>query len=646
MIDQVRIVIENATPAVDGGRFPVKAVAGDTLEVSADIWKDGHELLKAAVMWRKLELSELKAHQEPKRPDLTKKGWKEAPLTSEYALNDRWFGKLQLDEVGPYVFTVVAWTDSYASWCEELKKKMAAGQDVKSELLEGVALMEKVAAKAKAKTAILEKVAAIKAAADNQSKARIALSHEVAGLMEHNDPRFDLQTYSVEIPVWADREKARFGAWYELFPRSQGTDPNKGTNFRQAAARLPAISAMGFDTLYLPPIHPIGVAHRKGRNNSETCQPGDVGSPWAIGGKEGGYTEVHPDLGSLADFDHFLAEAKKLGMEIALDFALQCSPDHPWVKAHPQWFSHRPDGTIKYAENPPKKYQDIYPINFETEDREGLYNAVLDVFLFWAKRGVRIFRIDNPHTKAQSFWEWVIVEVHKHYPDALFLAEAFTRPKRMRRIGKVGFTQSYTYFTWRNGKKELEEYCNELFNSDLKLVLRPNFFANTPDILHEYLQKGGRAAFMARAVLAGTLAPSYGIYSGFELCENVPVKEGSEEYLDSEKYQIKVRDWDQPGNIKPLVTAVNKNPPRAQGVAGRDHPVPAVLQPAHHRLREVDAGLPGRDRHRRQRGPVLAAGGHGHPLRRAVPPPAELPGVRPADERLLHVERPDELRPA
>ncbi|HEY3450008.1 MAG TPA: alpha-1,4-glucan--maltose-1-phosphate maltosyltransferase [Myxococcales bacterium] len=558
MIDQVRIVIENATPAVDGGRFPVKAVQGDTLEVSADVWKDGHELLKVAVMWRKLDLSELKPHAEPQAPDLQKKGWKEAPLQSEYALNDRWFGKMTLDEVGPYVFTVVAWTDFYSSWAEELRKKMAANQDVTSELLEGVALMEKVAVKAKAKSAILEKIAAIKAAKDNQAKAHIALSHEVAGLMEHNDPRFDLQAYDVEIPVWADREKARFGAWYEMFPRSCGTDPKKGTTFKQAEHRLEAIAKMGFDTVYLPPIHPIGTSHRKGPNNSETCNPGDPGSPWAIGAKEGGHTAVHPDLGTLADFDHFLAETKKHGMEIALDIALQCAPDHPWVKEHPAWFSHRPDGTIKYAENPPKKYQDIYPINFETEDREGLYAAVLDIFLFWAKHGVRIFRVDNPHTKAQSFWEWIIVEVHKRYPDALFLAEAFTRPKRMRRIAKVGFTQSYTYFTWRNGKKELEEYCNELFNSELKLMVRPNFFTNTPDILHEYLQKGGRAAFMIREVLAATLSPSYGIYSGFELCENVPVKEGSEEYLDSEKYQVKVRDWDKPGNIKPLVTAVNR----------------------------------------------------------------------------------------
>jgi starch synthase (maltosyl-transferring) len=315
---------------------------------------------------------------------------------------------------------------------------------------------------------------------------------------------------------------------------------------------------MGFDVIYLPPIHPIGRSHRKGSNNAETCHPGDPGSPWAIGSEEGGHEAIHPDLGTLADFEHFVATARGLGLEIALDFAVQCSPDHPWAKQHPNWFSKRPDGTIKYAENPPKKYQDIYPINFDTEDRQGLYQALLDVVLLWVKRGVRILRVDNPHTKPISFWEWLIAQVHRDYPDVLFLAEAFTRQKRMKMLAKVGFSQSYSYFTWRNSRKELEEYATELFLTDTADCLRPNFFANTPDILHEYLQQGGRPAFMVRLILAATLSPSYGIYSGFELCENRALAPGSEEYLDSEKYQYKAWDWYRPGNIRELVTTVNK----------------------------------------------------------------------------------------
>jgi starch synthase (maltosyl-transferring) len=556
---QVRIVIENVTPQVDGGRFAIKAVAGDTVEVAADIWKDGHELLRAAVIWRKLAPAELHAHPVPLPPDLAQQGWREAPLRSEYAFNDRWFGQMTLDEVGPCAFSVVAWTDCFGSWCEELKKKRAAGQEVMSELLEGMALIERVADAASSpdRQALLGSVAAMRAAGGSADRAQIALAPPLAELMERNDPRWDLQAFDVEIPVWVDREKARFGAWYEMFPRSCGTDPRRSSTLREAEKRLPDIAAMGFDVLYLPPIHPIGKAYRKGPNNAETAGPGDPGSPWAIGSEAGGHTAVHPELGTLEDFDHFLAAAREEGLEIALDFAVQCSPDHPWVREHPEWFRHRPDGTIKYAENPPKKYQDIYPLDFETPDRKGLYQSLRDVVLFWAARGVRIFRVDNPHTKPQSFWEWLITEVRRRHADVLFLAEAFTRPKRLRRLGKVGFTQSYTYFTWRNTRPELEEYCAELFNTDVRFYLRPNFFANTPDILHEFLQKGGRPAFLARLVLAATLSPSYGIYSGFEICENRPLRAGTEEYLDSEKYQIRVWDWDRPGHIKPLVTAIN-----------------------------------------------------------------------------------------
>jgi starch synthase (maltosyl-transferring) len=560
VIEQVRIVIEGVTPQVDGGRFAVKAVAGDTVEVAADIWKDGHELLKAAVIWRKLDVEELRAPQVPLPPDLAQEGWREAPLRSEYACNDRWFGRMTLDEVGPHAFTIVAWTDFFGSWCEELRKKRAAGQEVASELLEGIALVERVAWEARGpdRQALLGWVTRLRASPDSAARAEVALAPQLAQLMGRNDPRWDLQAYDVEVPVWVDRARARFGSWYEMFPRSCGGDPKRGSTFREAEKRLPAVAAMGFDVLYLPPIHPIGRAHRKGPNNSDTAGPGEPGSPWAIGAAEGGHTAVHPELGTLEDFDHFLAAAQENGLEVALDFAVQCSPDHPWVREHPGWFSRRPDGTIKYAENPPKKYQDIYPLDFDSPERSGLYYALRDAVLFWAARGVRIFRVDNPHTKPQSFWEWLITEVHRRHPDVLFLAEAFTRPKRLRRLAKAGFTQSYTYFTWRNTRQELEEYGNELFNGDARLFLRPNFFANTPDILPEILQKGGRPAFLSRLVLAATLAPTYGIYSGFELCENRPLRQGSEEYLDSEKYQVRVRDWDRPGNIKPLVATLNK----------------------------------------------------------------------------------------
>jgi starch synthase (maltosyl-transferring) len=564
-IAQVRIVIENVAPQVDGGRFAVKVVAGDTVEVSADIWKDGHELLKAAVIWRKLDLAELRASHVPLPPPLPAlpprvgEGWHQAPLRSDYALNDRWFGQMTLDEVGPYAFSIVAWTDLFGSWSEELRAKVAAGQEVSSELLEGIALVEQVARTARDpdRLALFERLAELRAARDSADGARLALAPQLAELMERNDPRWDLQAFEAEIPVWADREKARFGSWYEMFPRSCGTDPRRGSTLREAEKRLPEIAAMGFDVLYLPPIHPIGRTHRKGPNNAETAGPGDPGSPWAVGAAEGGHTAVHPELGTLADFDHFLAAARGHGLEIALDFAVQCSPDHPWVLEHPDWFRHRPDGTIKYAENPPKKYQDIYPLDFETPDRAGLYRALREVVLFWCARGVRIFRVDNPHTKPQSFWGSLITEVHRRCPDALFLAEAFTRPKRMRRLAKLGFTQSYTYFTWRNMRAELEDYGNELFNTDVRWLLRPNFFATTPDILPEILQKGGRPAFLARLVLAATLSPSYGIYSGFEICENRPLRDGCEEHLDSEKYQIRVWDWDRPGHIRPLVTRVN-----------------------------------------------------------------------------------------
>ncbi|MGB8297993.1 MAG: maltotransferase domain-containing protein, partial [Polyangia bacterium] len=490
----------------------------------------------------------------------TRPDWHESSLLTDPAFNDRWYASISPHEVGPHAFTVVAWTDRFGTFVGELKKKFEAGQDVSSEILEGLHIIDRSleVARGRDKASLRETRHAIAAASSPAKKVELMLAPLLFELMAACDPRDDLQTCPVEFPLWVDRERGGFGAWYELFPRSQGQDPARGSTFPEAEARLPAIAAMGFDVLYLPPIHPIGRSHRKGPNNAEECQPGDPGSPWAIGSDEGGHDAIHPELGTLADFEHFVAAARAFKLEIALDFAVQCSPDHPWARQHPNWFSKRPDGTIKYAENPPKKYQDIYPINFDTEDREGLYQALLDVVLFWVKRGVRILRVDNPHTKPISFWEWLIVRVHRDHPDVVFLAEAFTRQKRMKMLAKVGFTQSYSYFTWRNTRLELEEYATELFLTDTADFLRPNFFANTPDILHEYLQHGGRPAFMVRLILAATLSPSYGIYNGFELCENRAVAPGSEEYLDSEKYQHKVWDWDRPGNIKELVTTVNK----------------------------------------------------------------------------------------
>jgi len=360
------------------------------------------------------------------------------------------------------------------------------------------------------------------------------------------------------LEIYVDRSEAVFAAWYELFPRSQGTDPQKHGTFADTTRRLPEIAALGFDVIYLPPIHPIGVTHRKGPNNNPSCKPGDLGSPWAIGSHEGGHTSVHPALGTLADFEVLVASARDFGLEIALDFALQCSPDHPWVKEHPDWFFVRPDGSIRYAENPPKKYEDIYPINFWCKDRQGLWQACRDAVLFWISRGVKIFRVDNPHTKPLSFWEWLIRDVQAVHPETIFLSESFTRPKRMKSLGKLGFTQSYTYFTWKNTAWELRDYLNELAHSGMADYYRPNFFANTPDILHEFLQTGGRPAFRLRLLLAATLSPTYGIYSGYELCENRAVHHGSEEYLDSEKYEMRVRDWNAPGNIKQDISKLNR----------------------------------------------------------------------------------------
>jgi starch synthase (maltosyl-transferring) len=560
----VRIAIEGVEPAIDAGRYAVKTVAGDMVQVGVDIWKDGHDLLKAAVLFRKLTPDEWTVADGLAAPDLSQ-GWKEVPLATYPDWNDRWQGSFLVEGIGPYAFTFLAWTDVFGTWRSELVRKLDAGQTVTSELLEGLRLIESTAKATKGadREALLQMAAGLQAADSDPAHLRLlVLSDELLSLMERNELRADARLYPKALPLWSDRERAAFSAWYELFPRSQGTapksSPTKSGTLRDTAQRLPKVAAMGFDVLYLPPIHPIGVTARKGRNNTEHALPGDVGSPWAIGAKAGGHVAIHPDLGTLNDFDELVRVASDHGLEIALDFAIQCAPDHPWVKAHPEWFNQRPDGSIKYAENPPKKYQDIYPINFDTSDRDGLYAALRDVLLFWIEHGVRIFRVDNPHTKAIGFWEWVIAEIHRAHPDVLFLAEAFTRPKRMALLAKVGFTQSYSYFTWRNTKQELEDYARELFLTPVRNYLRPNFFANTPDILHAYLQEGGRPAFVNRLLLAATLGSNYGIYSGFELCENVPVRPGSEEYLDSEKYEIRRRDYDAPGNLNGLIARVNE----------------------------------------------------------------------------------------
>lgn len=557
-IEQKRIVIEEVTPAVDNGRYAVKAIVGDVITVGADIFKDGHEHLKAAVLWRPLpKKTSLLNVAEKRLRGRGKYRWRE--ILMDEGDNDRWTATITPDRIGPWCYTVSAWTDRFGSWRDEVRKKSDAGQDVSSELLEGIALMERHAAHAAKKDAdeINSFLQRITGSDSRSTGVETALSPALEQLMSRNDPRSDETVYDIQLPLWVDREKARYGSWYEIFVRSQGTDPSRSATFKEAEKRLKTIAELGFDVLYLTPIHPIGTTHRKGPNNSNVSRKGDPGSPWAIGNATGGHKAVHPALGTIDDFDHFLGKAEKLGMEIALDFAIQCSPDHPWVREHPEWFAKRPDGTIKYAENPPKKYQDIYPIDFETDNRDGLYNALLDILEFWISHGVKIFRVDNPHTKAASFWEWLIDRVHCTHPDVIFLAEAFTRPKRMRFLAKIGFSQSYTYFTWRNSRYEIESYAHELFCTNVRDFFRPNFFTNTPDILHAFLQEGGRPAFIIRLILAATLSPSYGIYNGFELCENRALKPGSEEYLDSEKYQIRVWDWNREGNINAIVSCVN-----------------------------------------------------------------------------------------
>ncbi len=535
-----RVAIERVYPEIDGGRHPVKRVIGDVVDVWADIFCDGHDKIAAAVKYRLAG----------------ERDWREAPMT--FVDNDRWHGRFALDRIGRWEYVIEGWRDLYASWRDEISKKRDAGHDVALELIEGRHLIEQAAAQAEAphSHAFAEAISRIEAAADSDLFGAL-MSEEVSRLMQAAGPRTNLSRYPQTLEVIADRTAARFAAWYELFPRSQSGDPNRHGTFDDVIRRLPYVRDMGFDVLYFTPIHPIGRTNRKGRNNSLTAAPGDPGSPYAIGGPEGGHDALHPELGTFEDFARLVEAAHEHGLEIALDFAIQCSPDHPWLKEHPEWFDWRPDGTIKYAENPPKKYEDIVNVHFYRDAYPALWYALRDVVLFWVDKGIKTFRVDNPHTKPLPFWEWMIREVQDRHPDVIFLSEAFTRPKMMKRLAKIGFTQSYTYFTWRNHKNEIIEYLTELTQDEPREYYRPNFFTNTPDINPVYLQSGRRGAFIVRGLLAATLSSVYGIYSGFELCEGTPIP-GKEEYLNSEKYELKAWDYDRPGNIRDFLTKLNR----------------------------------------------------------------------------------------
>jgi Glycosidases len=541
---KVRVVIENVTPCVDGGRFPVKRVIGESVNVEADVFTDGHDAVCCRLLYRA-----------ERSPD-----WHQVPMAP--LGNDRWQARFTVQELGRYVFTVIAWVDHVGTWQRDLAKKHAARQDLTVDLQRGAMLAREIASRAAeidARRLTEWANAIVDPARDIEERVLLACSEELTELAHrYPDPTLVLR-HEPPLPVEVDREKARFSTWYELFPRSTSPQPGRHGTFADTEARLPYIAAMGFDVLYLPPIHPIGVTARKGRNNATTAGPDDPGSPWAIGSAEGGHKEVHPQLGTLEDFRRLVARAGELGIEIALDIAFQCSPDHPYVREHPEWFLKRPDGSIQYAENPPKKYQDIFPFHFECDAWQELWTELKSVVEFWIAQGVRIFRVDNPHTKPFAFWEWLIAEIKRTRPDVIFLSEAFTRPKVMYRLAKLGFTQSYTYFAWRNNKHELTQYFRELTSAPVCDFFRPNLWPNTPDILTEYLQYGGRPAFAIRLVLAATLGASYGVYGpAFELIEHRAREPGSEEYLDSEKYQIRHWDLDRPDSLRDLIARVNR----------------------------------------------------------------------------------------
>jgi starch synthase (maltosyl-transferring) len=534
-----RAIIENVKPEIDDGRFPIKRVVGEKVVVEADVFTDGHEAVTCVLLYK-----------EERAPD-----WTEVPM--QPLVNDRWTAEFPITRVGRYHYTIRAWIDPFKFWSRNLKKRVDAAQDVSVEMLIGANMVEEATQRAGDDAERLRSYADTMRSGTFEA-IQAALSDELALLMYRHAERRFTTTYDRELQVISDRRRARFSAWYEFFPRScWGEDCGHGT-FRDSEARLPYIASMGFDVIYLPPIHPIGRTHRKGKNNSTVSNPEDVGSPWAIGSEEGGHKSVNPLLGTLEDFRHFVGAAREQGIEVALDIAFQCSPDHPYVKEHPEWFRRRPDGTIQYAENPPKKYEDIYPFDFETTHWQELWEELRSVVLFWIEQGVQIFRVDNPHTKPLRFWEWLISTVKREHPGVIFLSEAFTRPKVMYYLAKIGFTQSYNYFPWRNTRYELTEWMTEVTRTEVSEFFRPNLWPNTPDILTEYLQLGHRPAFMSRFVLAATLGASYGIYGpAYELCVNAPVTYGKEEYLDSEKYEIKHWNVDSPGSLRGLIARVN-----------------------------------------------------------------------------------------
>lgn len=537
-----RVVIEGLTPLIDCGRFPIKRAIGERIDVGVDIFADGHDEVAATLQYRKAG----------------ERDWRETALVK--GVNDRWSAGFVAHEQAMYEYTVVAWIDHFASWRRDLRKRLEAGQDISSDIEIGAQMIESAVKRAAGDDeAALETAARrLRSARSVEDVAGAGLADDLAMLMRRHDARRHASRHDRIGRVVVDRERARFSAWYEFFPRSCGPSGRHGT-LADCRSMIDRIAALGFDVAYLPPIHPIGQTHRKGRNNNPTAKRGDVGSPWAIGGVEGGHKTIHPDLGTLDDFRGLLRHAQSKGVEIALDIAFQCSPDHPYVREHPEWFKHRPDGSIQYAENPPKKYEDIYPFDFECDEWRALWEELRSVFTFWIEQGVSIFRVDNPHTKPLPFWEWLISVVHADHPDVIFLAEAFTRPKVMKRLAKAGFTQSYTYFAWRNARWEIEEYFTELNQTEMREYFRPNVWPNTPDILTEQLQFGGRAAFVQRFILGATLGACYGVYGpAFELCEGRAREPGSEEYLDSEKYQI--RDWDleSPDSIEGLMGLVNR----------------------------------------------------------------------------------------
>ena len=587
---RTRVVIEHIQPQIDCGLVPARRFLGDRVAISAAIFSDGHDHVLARLLY--------KHDSDPE--------WHSTPMTA--LPNDLWSADFTVDRIGPWSFTLQAWVDHFDTWCADLKKRLAAQpdpadparrdlppQDIPLALTIGALLLDQTASRAKGPDARqLKSIAAsLRALAGKKST---VYEYPLTAAEEALAARYpDLSLATVadrELRLWVDRQRARFSSWYELFPRSTSSDPARHGTFADVEVLLPEIAAMGFDILYLPPIHPIGRAFRKGPNNSATAGPDDEGSPWAIGDaqladarsgptggrSEGGHKSIHPKLGTFADFDRLLAAVHANGMELALDIAFQCSPDHPWVVQHPDWFLHRPDGSIQYAENPPKKYQDIYPLNFESADWSGLWDELRSVFQFWIDRGVRVFRVDNPHTKALPFWQWCIASLHADAPDVLFLAEAFTRPHVMYSLAKLGFTQSYTYFTWRTEKSEIESYFEEIARPPISDFFTPNLWPNTPDILHASLQTGGRAAFPQRLILAATLAASYGIYGpAFELCEHLPLRPGSEEYLHSEKYQIRHWDRHDPNSLAPLITLLNQvrraNPALQSDLSLHFHPV-------------------------------------------------------------------------